>query len=374
MFLSLLGTASTASLLSSAIGHAFAESHAAAWPGYRQAIVIDSNGDPSIYGSDDFAPLSATALDNVRASGLTALNLTVSGVGSYARNYDETVRNIAHWNAQIAAHPDVFVQVLRAADIAEAKRSGRLGLIYGFQDATPLFEDLDRVDTFRNLGVRIFQLTYNRRNLVGDGCLESGNAGLSEFGRKLVARLNERRALVDLSHAGERTTLEAIDASKVQIAISHTGCAALAPHPRNKTDNELRKLADKGGYVGIYLMPFLRSQGQPMADDLIRHLEHAIDVCGEDHVGIGTDGTISPVAVTPEFKKKFADEINQRRKLGISAPGEDPNVYTFMPDLNSVDRFARIAELLARRRHSDARIEKILGGNFARLVRDVWEG
>jgi len=172
-FLSLLGAASTASLLSSAIERALAETHAAAWPGYRQAIVMDSNGDPGIYGSEELAPLSATALDNVRASGLTAVNLTVSGVGSYARNYDETIRNIAYWNAQSAAHPDVFVQVLHAADIAEAKRSGRLVLIYGFQDATPLSEDLDHVDTFRNLGVLIFQLTYNRRNLVGDGCLES---------------------------------------------------------------------------------------------------------------------------------------------------------------------------------------------------------
>ncbi|HMH08050.1 MAG TPA: membrane dipeptidase [Terriglobales bacterium] len=372
-FLSLLGTAAVASLSSRAIDRATAEAQAAAWPGYGQAVVIDSNGDPSLYGSEDFAPLSAAVLDDVRASGLTAVSLTVSGVGSYARNYDETIRNIAYWNAQIAAHPDVFLQVFHAADIVEAKRSGRLGLIYDFQDATPLSEDLDRGDAFRNLGVRIFQLTYNRRNLVGDGCLESGNAGLSEFGRKLVARLNERRALVDVSHAGERTTLEAIDASTVPIAISHTGCAALAPYPRNKTDNELRKLAVKGGYVGIYLMPFLRSQGQPMADDLIRHLEHAIDVCGEDHVGVGTDGTISPVAVTPEFKKKFADEIIERRKLGISAPGEDPNVYTFIPDLNRVDRFARIAELLTGRKHSDARIEKILGGNFARLVHNVWE-
>ncbi len=142
--------------------------------------------------------------------------------------------------------------------------------------------------------------------------------------------------------------------------------------PRNKTDNELKQLADKGGYVGIYLMPFLRSKGQPMAADLIAHLEHAIDICGEDHVGIGSDGVISPVAVTSEFKKKFADEVNDRRKRGISAPGEDPNVYTFIPDLNRADRFARIAELLAARKHSDARIEKVLGGNFARLLKDVW--
>jgi membrane dipeptidase len=101
---------------------------------------------------------------------------------------------------------------------------------------------------------------------------------------------------------------------------------------------------------------------------------HAIDVCGEDHVGSGTDGSISPVAVTSEFKKNYADVINKRKKLGASVPGEDPDVYTFMSDLNSGDRFARIAELLSRQKHSDARIEKILGGNFARLLNEVWEG
>lgn len=371
-FLSLLGSASAAALLPNPLSRAFAAATDTVWPGYKDAIVIDSLGGPGIYAADDFAPLSAAAIEDVRASGLTVANLTVSGVGSYARDYDETIKNIAYWNAQIAAHPDRLMQVRHAGELNTAKRDGKLGLIYGFQDATPLAEDLDRVDLFLNLGVRIFQLTYNRRNLVGDGCLESGNAGLSEFGRKFVARLNERKALVDLSHAGERTTLEAIESSKVPIAISHTGCAALAPYPRNKTDNELRKLAEKGGYVGIYLMPFLRSKGQPMAADLIAHIEHALDICGEDHVGIGSDGVISPVEVTPEFKKKFAEEVNDRRKRGISAPGEDPNVYTFIPDLNRADRFERIAELLSARKHSDARIAKILGGNFARLLNTVW--
>lgn len=345
-----------------------------AWGGYEQAVVIDTLGGPGLYDAEPYAPLNAAALADTKASGLTAVNLTVNGasVGNYARNYEDAVREIAYWNGQIAAHPEALMQIRRATDLAEAKRSGRLGLIYGFQDAAPFGENLDRLDTFWDLGVRIYQLTYNKRNLVGDGCLEKANAGLSDFGRKLVAKLNERKALVDLSHAGQRTTLDAAAVSKTPIAITHTGCAAIAPFPRNKTDEELKAVADKGGYVGIYLMPFLRSQGQPMAVDLVAHLEHAIDVCGEDHVGIGTDGVISPVAVTPEFKKKFADEIADRRKRGISAPGEDPNVYTFIPDLNRADRFARIAELLAERKHSDARIAKVLGGNFARLLTDVW--
>lgn len=353
---------------------ATAPSSAPAWAGYTGTVVIDTLGSPGGAIDDDSNQLSARDLDDVRKSGLTALNLTVNadGIGSYARNFEGAIGEIAYWNAQIAAHSDALMQVRRAADIAEAKRSGHLGLIYGFQDAAPFGESLDRLDTFWNLGVRIYQLTYNKRNLVGDGCLEPANAGISAFGRKLVEKLNERKALVDLAHAGERTTLDAAAASKAPIAISHTGCSAINPNPRNKTDNELKQVADKGGYVGIYLMPFLRGKGQPMAADLIAHLEHAIDVCGEDHVGIGTDGSISPIAVTPEFKKKFADEIADRRKRGISAPGEDPNVYTFIPDLNRADRFDRIAELLAARKHPDACIAKILGGNFARLLNDVW--
>jgi membrane dipeptidase len=339
---------------------------------YAAAIVIDALGGPGEPGAKPETPLSTKALDDVRASGLTAVNLTVSGVGSYARDFDTTIRNIAFWNAQIASHPDVLLLVRKSSDISDAKRSKRLGLIFGFQDATPVGEDLARIDTFAELGVRVFQLTYNRRNLVGDGCLEPGNAGLSKFGESYIERLNERRLLIDLSHGGERTTREAIAASKAPVAISHTGCAALAPLPRNKTDAELKLLADKGGVVGIYLMPFLRSAGQPTAEDLVRHIEHAVEVCGEDHVGIGTDGTVSAVNFDAAFREKFAAEVAERRAAGISAPGERPDVYTFLPDLNSADRFKSIGTLLAKRGCSDARIEKILGANFARLFAAVW--
>jgi membrane dipeptidase len=339
---------------------------------YAAAIVIDALGGPGEPGAKPETPLSTKALDDVRASGLTAVNLTVSGVGSYARDFDTTIRNIAFWNAQIASHPDVLLLVRKSSDISDAKRSKRLGLIFGFQDATPVGEDLARIDTFAELGVRVFQLTYNRRNLVGDGCLEPGNAGLSKYGEAYIERLNERRLLIDLSHGGERTTREALAASKVPVAISHTGCAALAPLPRNKTDAELKLLADKGGVVGIYLMPFLRSAGQPTAEDLVRHIEHAVEVCGEDHVGIGTDGTVSAVNFDAAFREKFAAEVAERRAAGISAPGERPDVYTFLPDLNSADRFKSIGTLLAKRGCSDARIEKILGANFARLFAAVW--
>lgn len=342
------------------------------WPPFSAATVIDALGAPGSTAFGSRVPLTASDLADLKASGITAVNVTVSGVGSYARDFEETLRNITFWDEQIATHPEALLKVTKGSDLAEAKKSGRLGLIYGFQDGTPLGESLERLDLFRDLGVRIIQFTYNLRNLVGDGCLEPGDAGLSLFGRKLIAQMNEKRVLVDLSHCGHRTTLESIEISRQPVAITHAGCRAIADLPRNKTDEQLRKLADKGGVVGIYLMPYLRTEGQQMAEDVIKHIEHALKVCGEDHVGIGTDGVISAINVTPEFRKKFHDEIADRRKRGISAPGERDDVFTFAPDLNTPRRFETLAYLLSKRGHSDSQVRKIIGGNFDRLFQEVW--
>jgi len=342
------------------------------WPKYNGAVIIDALGAPGGGSFGDRVPLTAANVADVKVSGLTALNVTVGGVGSYARDFEEALRNIAFWDGQIAAHPDALMKIKQTSDLADAKKAGRCGLIYGFQDATPFGESLDRFDLFQDLGIRIIQLTYNLKNLVGDGCLEPRNAGLSLFGRDLVARMNEKGVLVDLSHCGERTTLEAIERSTQPVAITHAGCMAVAELPRNKTDEELKRLADKGGVVGIYLMPFLRVSGQPMAQDVVLHIEHALNICGEDDVGIGTDGVVSPINVTPEFREKFHDEIADRRRRGISAPGEREDAFTFVPDLNTPKRFEILASFLAKRGHSDTQITKILGANFNRLFQEVW--
>lgn len=338
-----------------------------AW--YDDAIVIDGLGGPG-RSSDEGRTLNDIA--DIRASGVTALNVTVGSVGVLTNAFEDTIRSIAFWEQEIADHPDLFLKVRSAADLRAAKSSRRLGVIYGFQDTLSIGDDLDRIDMFHQLGVRIIQLTYNRRNLVGDGCLEPADAGLSLTGRAMIERLNQRGILIDLSHGGRRTTLDAIAASKVPVAITHTGCAALADLPRNKTDEELRLLADRGGVAGIYLMPFLRTQGQPMAEDVIRHIEHAVSVCGEDHVGIGTDGSIVPVHLTPELIERHRKNVQERRKQGISAPGEAEDVYTFIPDLNTPWRFELIGRHLLARGHSEARVAKILGGNFLRLFSEAW--
>ena len=342
---------------------------------YQRAIVIDALSLPGGFepGLDLYAPLTPRMIEDVRACGITAVNATFGAVGNLPNAFEETFAVLAAAERELEAHPEVFLKVTRARHIEEAKASQRLGLIYGFQDGSMLGTDVNRVDLFYRFGVRVIQPTYNTRNLLGDGCLEAANAGLSTFGRQVIERMNALGILVDLSHCGQHTTADAIAASSQPVAITHTGCQALADRPRNKRDAELRALAQKGGVVGIYFMPFLRMSGQPTSADAIAHLEHALNVCGEDHVGIGTDGLTSGIEVTPEFREYFRKSVEKRRGLGVSAPGEDENVFTFLPDLNTPRRLETFADQLIARGHSETRIEKILGGNFARLFREVWK-
>ena len=348
---------------------------AARWPGYDKAIVIDNLATPGPFNVPNGfeRPFTAQMIANALASGITAVNVTISGGGGLgAAAFESSVRNIGFLENEFDRHPEAFVKVKTVADIRRAKENRRVGLIPGFQDATMLESDVSRVALFHHLGIRIIQLTYNVRNLLGDGCLEPANAGLSSFGRAAVARMNEVGILVDVSHCGRQTTLDAITHSTKPIAATHSSCAALNDVPRAKTDDQMRRLADKGGVIGIYMMPFLRASGQPTADDFIHHIEHAITVAGEDHVGVGSDNSITPLDLTPEFRTLHASFVKQRRAQGISAPGESEDVFNHVPELDSPRRMDLIANRLAARGHSSARVEKILGGNWFRLFGEVW--
>ena len=347
-----------------------------AWPGYARAVVIDNLATPGPFNVADMyaRPWTDAMIANAKASGITAVNVTVSGGGpTGADAFESTVRSLGFLEREIQAHGDVLTSVRSVGDVRRAKESAKVGMIAGFQDTSMLEGDITRVALFHDLGVRIIQLTYNVRNLVGDGCLEPGNAGLSAFGRQVVERMNGLGILVDTSHCGRRTTLDAIAMSAKPVAATHSGCAALNDVPRNKTDEQLRALAQKGGVIGIYTMPFLRAQGQPAAADFLRHIDHAVQVCGEDHVGIGTDNSITPLDLTPEFRAAHAGFVEQRRRAGISAPGEDANVFNYVPDFNSPRRMEQMADALAARGHSSARIEKIIGLNWLRLFTETWK-
>ena len=330
---------------------------------YRRAIVIDSLCSP--FADEEKDPSSAL-VKTVIGAGITAVNWTVSD-----RDFEGTLRAIAGVQALVDKNPDAFVIIRRQPEIALAKRSGRMGIMMGFQYTAFLEEDPSRIGMFRDLDVRIMQLTYNNRSIFGDGCLEPGNAGLSNAGHDAVKTMNAIGVAVDMSHSGYRTTSDAIESSSKPVLITHSGCAAVYAHPRNKPDYILRALADRGGYFGVYLMPYLvASPTVPTHEHVLDHLVHAINACGADHVGVGCDGSIEAVTLTPEQKAAFDADIARRKELHIGAPGEDR--YPWVPDLSGPSHMELIAEGLARRGQPPAVIEKVLGANFQRVLGDIW--
>lgn len=345
----------------------------AEWAGYDDAVIVDALASPGPFNVANriSSPLTDEMIQNARVSGITAVNVTAMGGGPTSdETYVATMEHLDYWAAEVVAHPDVLRFAASVGEIEAAKAAGQLALILGFQDTFMLGTDLARLDEFHERGVKIIQLTYNLPNLVGQGCLAPGNGGLTDFGKTLVQAMEEKGVLVDLSHCGQRTTAEAIALAEGPVSITHSGCRAVYDHPRSKRDEELRALAEKGGVVGIYTMPFLNAEGPATADDLFRHIEHAINVCGEEHVGIGTDNSITPTVADDRYMadlKAFADE---RQRLGIGAPREFE--VLFVPDLNDPMRMAMIADGLLSRGHSESRVAKVLGGNWMRLFGEVW--
>lgn len=342
---------------------------------YDAMLIVNSLG----YADDPYAPRSDVTTDHspfisdaglaaALRSGVTGFNYSITGSTSFA----PMIFALDRADAYLASHGDKVIKALSAADIVRAKREGKIAIVYGFQNAAMVEKDARNVDVFADRGVRIIQLTYNSLNQLGGGSLVPGEVGLTPFGREVVDRLNARRVMVDLAHSGRAICLDAARTSKQPICISHTGCRALAETPRNKTDEELRLIAERGGYVGIYFMPFVAPGRAFSSEDVANHIDHAIQVCGEDHVGIGSDTGMSPPGDLASARRYFTTFIEMRRRLGISAPGEDPDRLPYGTDLIGPDQFRTMAATLARRGYKPARIEKILGGNFLRYARTIW--
>jgi len=342
---------------------------------YDNSIVIDGLGFPGGRQQGEGSLLNTLELEDIAVSGLTATHFTVGAVGTMPSldAFTQIITNVAEWETLIDTHPEVLQRVRSVGDITAAKATGRTGLIYGLQDGVAFEDDLSRLNALWQLGIRVIQPTYNRRNLLGDGCMEPANAGLSRSGVDAIGQMNELGILVDLSHCGRQTAADAIAASSKPVSFTHTGCFALAEHPRHRTDAEIRAVADKGGVIGIFIMPYLARGAQPTAADVITHLEHALNIAGEDHVSLGTDGTISPQELTPEFKEEFRQNTLRRKELGIAAPFETEEGYLFANDLNTPRRFETLTELMLERGHSETLIGKVLGGNLVRLFGDTWK-
>ena len=338
----------------------------------RDLLIVNALGEFGDPNADGGELLSPRVLADARASGLNAVNVTLGYVAGNTEPYANTITDISLWDARLNAHRAAVTRVLTAADLLRARREGKIGVIYGFQNSVMMGTDLGRVADFAKRGVRVVQLTYNPANSAGDGSMAPENRGLTPFGRQLVEALNASRLMVDLSHSGERTCLEAARLSREPISINHTGCRALCDLPRNKTDAELRLVGERGGFVGIYFMPFLSPDSVAEPSDVVAHLEHAVNVCGEDHVGIGTDGGTTGVDDMAAYRARIRAEIAQRRAMGIGARGENPDTLPFVERLSGPTQFHDLVRLLEARRWPARRIEKVMGLNFLSYAREIW--
>lgn len=346
---------------------------AAGW--YDNAIVIDAlggMGDP--YGEADVTRLSDKAWADMQATGVTALRDTVFPVGNVADPWADYQKSIREFHDFHHANPDRLILVRTAADLLKAKREKKFGWIIGTQDSCMVGTELDRLAQLKKDGVMTVQLTYNNGNLAGDGALEPRDAGVSKLGRATIERIEAEKLLLDLSHGGARTMAEATAHAKRPLVISHTGARALTDHPRNTADSTIKAVADKGGVVGVYFMPFLSADMKPSGDALIAHIEHVANVAGEDGVGIGTDNGVLPIVLDEKSMKQMDDWTRERIKRGIAAPGEAPGVYTLVAAYNSIDRYRRLGNDLAKRGWTAGRLEKLFGANFLRVYKDAWGG
>lgn len=333
---------------------------------YEEAVVINGN---LIVPIDPDAPLDQETRDMIKASGLTAAKLTLGGSGDESRV--ETAAFIAVIDKTVALNPDVYMKIGTVTDFAQAKATGRMGVIYSFEAAEMLEGDLDAIDQFRASGVLVMGLSYNRTTPFASGTMSTPSTGLTDLGRQAVERMNARGVTIDVSHSDELSSLGAIAASRKPVLITHAGASAVHPHPRNKSDRLIRALADRGGVIGIYELSYLTTApAQPSLQVYFAHLTHALNTCGEDHVGIGSDALLWPFDTSPESMARWNKTLEERKAAGVAAPGEGPP--PFVTGLNRPDRCAIIADGLVQRGYGARVVDKVLGGNFQRVFGETW--
>ncbi|HTQ81253.1 MAG TPA: membrane dipeptidase [Thermoanaerobaculia bacterium] len=333
---------------------------------YRRSLVLDTLAAGS---GPDFDPKAALA---------AGLSGAVCDLPIFPRNFPSAVAAFAEWNTAFGRQGSGFLKVERAADLARAKQEERFAVILGCQDAAILDSstysvndyNLGNLRLFHALGLRVLQLTHNERNALGDSFREKTNTGLSRLGERVVEEMNTLGMLIDLSHCGDQTTLEAIRLSKRPCAFTHAGCRALYPTLRNKPDSLIRELADHGGTMGIYNMSlWLTEKPEATIDALLDHIDHVVRVAGIEHVGFGSDGPVLGVTLSA------ADELAgmqayAKKNLGLPGAERIPQHVTVRA-LDSPRRLALLADGLARRGYKEDAIEKFLGGNFARVLREA---
>jgi membrane dipeptidase len=326
---------------------------------YERSVVVDGSIAPRV--SDEY-------LERLVGSGVTAVNWTVCRPwGHFVSSMEQIGRGLE----VIAGHPKLIL-ALSDADIARAKEEGKIAVIFGPQNALPAEGIQGGFRILHQMGVRILQLTYNERNAYGDGAPEPSDAGLSKAGIAAVEELDRLGIVVDLSHCGDRTTLEAIDKSAHPVLFTHANARAVHDNVRNKTDEQIKALAARGGVIGLTLYSlFLRSDRQPTLEDYVRHFSYVADLVGVEHIGIGTDH--SEGAPRGPWEHEFG--VNG---MYPSVIGEARTWFAydtrFTAGATSVSDFPAIVDALAGLGLTEDELTGVLGGNFQRVFRTVWGG
>ncbi|MGV8831588.1 MAG: membrane dipeptidase [Devosia sp.] len=322
---------------------------------HNDAIVIDA-----LQCSDFNRELFEEAL----RGGVTAINCSAV----LWENFNGGIDYVTMWKRLIRDNQDLVRPIHSVADIHAAKREGKLGIIIGWQNTSPLEDRLDYIEIFKDLGVGIMQLTYNTQNYSGSGYLEPHDSGLSGFGQEVIAEMNRVGVLCDLSHVGEKTAADAIAYSVKPCAITHCLPRALKDVPRNKSDELFKLCAQKGGVIGTSLFaPGLAAGNDANVASVIDALEHTLDLVGEDHVAFGTDFSLNrprpgPWLLWANKDKGTARKLTEFGSVTISKP----------EGIRRIDEFANLTREMTARNWSAGRIVKVLGGNWLRLLEDVW--
>lgn len=318
--------------------------------------------DSIIIDALEISNWSKDVFQMMRMGGLTAANTTIS----ILENFRQTMDNITQWYRWFDEYSDIIKHVVTTRDIGEAKTSNKTGIIFGFQNLSAIEDDLDLLRIFHRLGVRIIQLTYNETNYVGTGCLERYDAGLTSFGLEVVEEMNRLGILIDLSHVGDMTTMETIEASKKSVAFTHANARSLFEYPRNKTDEQLKALVKKGGVIGANSFPsFLPKGYNSTLRDYVDTIDYLVDRAGIDHVGIGTD-------FTDNQPKAFFDWITAGRSKKKAFMDVDYPVIYPEGFRNPAD-FPNLTQALLEKGYAESDVKKILGENMLRLFKEVWE-
>ena len=314
-------------------------------------------------------------LDMWRASGVTVACGTFSGFDRLDTAFEGAVRKIANAQAMIAAMDEDMLLVRVAADIERAHAEKKHGVVIDFQNTIALGDKFERVDLFHGLGLRMVQLTYNLQNLAGDGCTETYQAGLTYFGRELVSRLNRANIIVDVSHCSEQVGWDAMEISDAPVIVSHSSSDTVASHDRGKTDEFAKAIAEQGGYFGVVAIPgFIRETPGASVDDIVKQVVHLVDVCGIDHVGLGTDKagpgprTSSMVEYPDDMPAGLPGEFNWS---GFRTVEHRQTPEFTMADFNQLGDWPNITVGLAEAGFNEDELRKLLGLNYLRVFKDI---